>query len=87
MRLLCPRVLEWVFISFSKDLPYPGMEAGSPALQADCLPTELLGKLLFCILKRLTLEKEMATHSSTLAWRIPGREEPGRLHGFAKSRI
>ena len=23
------------------------------------------------------LEKEMATHSSTLAWRIPWREEPG----------
>ena len=34
------------------------------------------------------LEKEMATHSSTLAWRIPWREEPGRLlvHGVAKSR-
>ena len=33
------------------------------------------------------LEKEMATHSSTLAWRIPWREEPGRLlvHGVAKS--
>ena len=29
----------------------------------------------------------MATHSSTLAWRIPWREEPGRLlvHGVAKS--
>ena len=25
------------------------------------------------------LEKEMATHSSTLAWRIPGMEEPGWL--------
>ena len=25
------------------------------------------------------LEKGMATHSSTLAWRIPQREEPGRL--------
>ena len=25
------------------------------------------------------LEKEMATHSSTLAWRIPRTEEPGRL--------
>ena len=25
------------------------------------------------------LEKEMATHSSVLAWRIPGTEEPGRL--------
>ena len=30
----------------------------------------------------------MATHSSTLAWRIPRREEPGRLlvHGVTKSR-
>ena len=25
------------------------------------------------------LEKEMATHSSVLAWRIPGMAEPGRL--------
>ena len=25
------------------------------------------------------LEKEMATHSSTLAWEIPWMEEPGRL--------
>ena len=34
------------------------------------------------------LEKEMATHSSTLAWRIPWREEPGRLQsmGSQKSR-
>ena len=27
------------------------------------------------------LEKEMATHSSTLAWKISWMEEPGRLHG------
>ena len=26
------------------------------------------------------LEKEMETHSSTLAWKIPWMEEPGRLH-------
>ena len=25
------------------------------------------------------LEEEMATHSSTLAWRIPGKEKPGGL--------
>ena len=33
------------------------------------------------------LEKEMATHSSTLAWKIPWTEEPGRatIHGVAKS--
>ena len=28
----------------------------------------------------LALEKEMATHSSVLAWRIPGTAEPGGLH-------
>ena len=32
------------------------------------------------------LEKEMATHSSTLAWKIPWTDEPGRLHGVTKSR-
>ena len=29
-------------------------------------------------------EKEMATHSSTLAWRIPWREEPGRLSPWGR---
>ena len=28
------------------------------------------------------LEKEMATHSSVLAWRIPGMGEPGRLQSM-----
>ena len=28
------------------------------------------------------LEKEMATYSSILAWRIPWTEEPGRLHSL-----
>ena len=28
------------------------------------------------------LEKEMATHSSVLAWRIPGTGEPGRLQSM-----
>ena len=35
------------------------------------------------------LEKAMATHSSTLAWKIPWTEEPGRslrVHGVAQSR-
>jgi len=30
-------------------------------------------------------EEEIATHSIILAWRIPWIEEPGRLHGIAKS--
>ena len=33
------------------------------------------------------LEKEMATHSSTLAWRIPWREEPGRLQSMGLQRL
>ena len=31
------------------------------------------------------LDKEMATYSSILAWKIPWMEEPRRLHGVAKS--
>ena len=33
------------------------------------------------------LEKEMATHSSMLAWRIPGREDPGRLSSMRLHRL
>ena len=33
------------------------------------------------------LEKEMATHSSVLAWRIPGKEEPGGLPSMGSHRI
>ena len=32
------------------------------------------------------LEKEMATHSSVLAWRIPGTGEPGRSMGLHRVR-
>ena len=33
------------------------------------------------------LEKEMATHSSTLAWKIPWTEEPGRLQITGSQRV
>ena len=33
------------------------------------------------------LEKEMETHSSVLAWRIPGTEEPGRLPSLGSHRV
>ena len=53
-----------------------------------CLPTMWETQVQFLGWEDL-LEKEIATHSRTLAWRIPRREEPGRLHtvhGVAKSR-
>ena len=34
-----------------------------------------------------TLEKEMATHSSFLAWRIPGMGEPGGLPSLGSHRV
>ena len=33
------------------------------------------------------LEKEMATHSSILAWKIPWTEKPGRLQSMGSQRI
>ena len=33
------------------------------------------------------LEKEMAPHSSVLAWRIPGTEEPGGLQSMESLRV
>ena len=33
------------------------------------------------------LEKEMETHSSTLAWKIPWTEEPGRLQSMGLQRV
>jgi len=32
------------------------------------------------------LEKEMATHSSIIAWKIPWTEEPGRLQSMGSQR-
>ena len=34
-----------------------------------------------------TLGKEMATHSSIFAWKIPWKEEPGRLQSMGSQRV
>ena len=34
-----------------------------------------------------SLEKEMAIHSSILAWKIPWTEEPGRLQSMGSQRV
>ena len=38
-------------------------------------------------LSREDLEKEKATHSSILAWKIPWMEEPGRLQFMGSQRV
>ena len=43
--------------------------------------------ILFVYLSSFHLEKEMATHSSILAWRIPRTEEPSGLPSMGSHRV
>ena len=43
-RILQTRILEWVAIFISRDLPHPGIKPESPVLQEDSLPSEPLEK-------------------------------------------
>ena len=38
-------------------------------------------------LSSVYMEKAMATHSTTLAWKIPWMEEPGRLQSMGSQRV
>ena len=44
--ILQAKILKWVAFPFSSDLPHPGIEPRSPALQADSLPSEPQGSSL-----------------------------------------
>ena len=46
-----------------------------------CLTVQIQGH------PRTSVEKAMATHSSTLAWKIPWMEEPGRLQSMGSRRV
>ena len=56
------------------------------AQTAKCLP--IMWKMQVQSLDREDpLETEMATHSSTLAWKIPWMEDPGRLQSVGSQRV
>ena len=50
-----------------------------------CLP--IVRETQVQTLGREDLEKEMVTHSSILAWKIPWMEEPGRLQSMGSQRV
>ena len=94
--ILQARILEWVTMPSSRDLPNPGikpMSPAAPALQMDSLLLSHHGSpcVHICIflspLYRWEMEKAMAPHSSTLAWKIPWMEEPGRLQSMGSQRV
>ena len=47
----------------------------------------ILGTVVRSLGREDPLEKEMATHSSILAWKIPWTEEPGRLQSMGLQRV
>ena len=56
------------------------------AQRLKCLPT-MQETWVRALGREVPLEKEMATHSSTLAWRIPWTEDPGRLQSMGSQRV
>ena len=66
-----------------------GILRGNASLVAhtvQCLPTMWETWVLSLVWKDL-LEKEMATHYSILAWKIPWTEEPGRLQSTGSKEL
>ena len=56
-------------------------------LDLPCAGNYLYSIHIILDLEMISLEKEMATHSSVLAWRIPGTGEPGGLPSMGSHRV
>ena len=93
------RKLEWVAFPFPEDSPNQGIKLASLTLQVDFLLSEpsiseerklkiftQVGSKI-AMKQWLLSEKAIAPHSSTLAWKIPWMEEPGRLQSMRSQRV
>ena len=63
------------------------MFSGFPCVSADKESLAMLETWVQSLGGEYPLEKEMVTHSSILAWRIPWPEEPGRLQSIGLQRV
>ena len=61
-------------------MDFPGGSDGKASAYSVGDPGSILGR-------EDLLEKEMATHSSILAWKIPWMEKPGRLQSMRLQRV
>ena len=62
-----------------------GCPLSSTAQNSACL--EHVPSMCVCVCVCVCMEKAMAPHSSTLAWKIPWTEEPGRLQSLVSLRV
>ena len=65
--ILQASLLEWVALPSPGNLPDPGIEPGSPALQVDSLPSELPGKPKFYLRKCNMYEIDMFVKFSCIS--------------------
>ena len=75
--------IQWIIEKareFQKNIDFPG---GSDGKASVCNA----GDLVSIPGQEDILEKEMAIHSSTIAWKIPWTEEPGRLQSMGSQRV
>ena len=73
------RILEWVAISYSRG-------PSQPRDQTHISCVSFIGGEFFAT-EPPGMEKEMAIHSSTIAWKIPWTEKPGRLQSMGSQRV
>ena len=73
-------------ITDSVDKNLSKLEASLVAQMVKRLPA-MLGTWVRSLGREDPLEQEMATHSSTLAWKITWMEEPGRLQSMGSQRV
>ena len=75
-----------VSLCASRMLSAIGFTGVSTAQMVKCLPATRETRVWF-LGREDPLEKEMAIHSSTLAWKIPWTEEPDRLQSMGSQRV
>ena len=81
--ILQARILESVAIPFSRERLFPGGSDG----KASAYNAYHVGDPGSIPGSEDLLEKEMATQSSILAWKIPSMVEPGRLQSMGLQRV
>ena len=82
--------VKWIWMRLGKKATGLGLcvqrEASLVAQRVKCLPA-MRETWVQSLGREDPLEKEMATHSSTLAWKIPWTEEPCKLQSIESQRV
>ena len=81
--------MNYLNIPYPLTIPHglPRWLSGKKKKKKICANAEATGDTCSFLCQEDPLEKEMPTHSSILAWRIPGTEGPGKLQSMGSQRV